>query len=81
MDGEGDDWSDDGKGTVSPRPPRRLEEGLRGTWTDEGRDDVGGCGESEDESPVLERRGVGHEDVEDVGHPVETDPVEDLGSW
>ncbi len=78
-DRERDYGGDDGEGSVAPGPAARLEEGLCGAGADERRYDVGGGGEGEDESSVLEAGGVGHEDVEDVGHAVEPGPVEDLG--
>ena len=70
---------DDGKNTVTPVPATGLEEGLSGSRTDKGGDDVRSGGEGENQSSILQRRSVGHEDIKNVSHAIEPDPVKDLG--
>lgn len=57
-----------------------LVELLCRSWASEGGEDVWRGGKSEGESTILDPGGIGDEDLQNVGHAVESEPVEALGS-
>lgn len=76
---QGDHRSDDGERAEGPLPSAVLVELLCRSWASEGGEDVWRGGESEGESTILDSGGIGNEDLENVGHAVETEPVKALG--
>jgi hypothetical protein len=79
-EGNTHDRENDGPNSVSPLPGGLLVKALSEGRSCEGSSNVGSQGETENQSTVLKGRRVGHENLENVGHSVESDPVEDLGS-
>lgn len=75
---QGDHRSDDGERAESPLPSAVLVERLCRSWASEGGEDVWRGGESEGESTILDSGGIGNEYLENVGHAVESKPVEAL---
>jgi hypothetical protein len=78
-----EDWNsnhrgDDGEGAIAPVPATCLEEGLSSAGTNEGGDNVGGGRKGENQSSVLQGGGISHEDIKDISHAIESNPVEDL---
>lgn len=74
----GNHRSDDGESAIAPVPATCAEEGFSRARTNEGGDDVGGRREGEDQSSILQGGSVGHENIKNISHAVESDPVEYL---
>lgn len=79
QDWQGDHRSDDGKRAESPLPSAVVVELLCRSWAGEGGENIWRRRESEGESTILDSGGIGDEDLENVGHTVESEPVEALG--
>ena len=77
---QGNYRSDDGERAKSPLPSAVLVELLCRSWASEGGEDIWRGGKSKGESTILDSGGIGDEDLENVGHAVESEPIEALGS-
>jgi hypothetical protein len=66
------------KTSVSPSPAAGFDERLGCTGTDKRSENIWRTRNCGYKSSVLEARGVGHENLENICYAVRSDPVEDL---
>ena len=77
-DGQCDDRCDDAEASVSPSPTAGFNERLRCRRADKSRGNIRRSRNCRDKSSILQAGSVGYKNLKDVGHAVETNPVEDL---